>query len=386
MALARKATLAAFVALAYVVTTCHGDDGRIEISQNMIPLTIDTPGSYIVVEDLAHTNAGDGIKIETNNVTLDLNGFRLFGGASTVSDDGISIPFGRNIEVRNGTVSGFGGNGIDASNTINCVFRDLRLIDNYHDGIRIGRGSLLIDTVAGRNGVRFDMPNQGAGVGIRVLHGTLVKNCTAYGSLEHGIVAASAAAIIDSILQANRHDGIHGGQGVLFRGINSYGNVGEGFEIEGGSIVAECVVAQNIDDGIKSRSEGRTLFARCVASDTLHGDGVKAREGSLVVECTAYENYGDGVVTAGASYTRDCLGYGNSLGSGVYIENSQDGRCDDNHVLDNEHGVKTEYADCLILGNRAAGNSIDYDLDSGTLVDLETGSPNAAGPWTSFDY
>src|SRR5688572_3000664 len=67
-----------------------------------LPFTINAPGNYYVTRDLTANGAGaDGITINTSNVTIDLGGFALHGGAGT--DDGIVSIF-PNTSVRNGAL------------------------------------------------------------------------------------------------------------------------------------------------------------------------------------------------------------------------------------------------------------------------------------------
>jgi hypothetical protein len=47
------------------------------ITQSMIPLTITTPGSYTLCENVTSTGSGPSITINANNVTLDLNGHTI---------------------------------------------------------------------------------------------------------------------------------------------------------------------------------------------------------------------------------------------------------------------------------------------------------------------
>src|SRR5437667_9194781 len=49
-----------------------------------LPFTISQPGSYILNGDLTGSS-GDGITIQTDWVTIDLNGFTLFGASGTAS-------------------------------------------------------------------------------------------------------------------------------------------------------------------------------------------------------------------------------------------------------------------------------------------------------------
>lgn len=383
--------------LCLVTIQSHGDNGRIEISQDMMPLAISEPGSYVAVENLVHTNSGDGITITANSVTLDLNGYRLFGGAGTVSDDGISIPYGHNLEIRNGTIKGFGGHGIDALFSTNSIFRHLRVIDNYDDGILAGTACSILETFSSRNGVRQGGP--GAGVGIEVDIGSMIADCIVSANYEHGMIVSSGSTVMNCILSGNGHDGTHGGFGTLFRKVIAFENIGEAFEADGGSVVSECVALRNVDDGIKAADEGRLLLVRCVSTDTANlidkqGDGIKGQSGSLVLECTVRDNYDDGITVASGAFVYDCLGSGNgygedeSPGGGVRMtgpEEGVDSRCDDNHVLNNARGVEAG-VNCLVVKNSADGNTIDYAVSSSALEDITSANPNSAGPWASFDY
>ena len=82
---------------------------RIPISS--VPYTIDTPGSYYLTGNLVADVNVNGITIDADSVTLDLMGFSLIGPESA-SGYGIYINDRDNIEIRNGTIAGFGGDGV----------------------------------------------------------------------------------------------------------------------------------------------------------------------------------------------------------------------------------------------------------------------------------
>src|SRR5262245_55770110 len=80
-----------------------------------LPFTINQPGSYYLTGNLTASAAGaNGINIEASDVTLDLAGFAL-SGLGGAGGDGVNVfVLVTNVTVRNGTVRGWGGRGVDA--------------------------------------------------------------------------------------------------------------------------------------------------------------------------------------------------------------------------------------------------------------------------------
>lgn len=77
---------------------------------NSLPVTISVSGIYCLKKDLGTSmTSGAAITINTNNVTIDMNGFRLGGlaGGPSSSAYGIVAQNRSNIEIRNGAVRGF---------------------------------------------------------------------------------------------------------------------------------------------------------------------------------------------------------------------------------------------------------------------------------------
>src|ERR1051325_6701033 len=60
--------------------------GAIPIAQTDIPLVIDEPGQYVVVEDLSSPGDQPAITIAADHVQLDLHGFALSGPADGTDD------------------------------------------------------------------------------------------------------------------------------------------------------------------------------------------------------------------------------------------------------------------------------------------------------------
>jgi hypothetical protein len=107
-----------------------------------LPYTINSPGFYYVAGNLSNPINSGGITVSVDDVTIDLMGFRLKGVAGT----GVYI-FGRtNVEVRNGTLSGWDFGLID-DNYSSPGYRNRALnlrVENAFAGISFaGTGNLI---------------------------------------------------------------------------------------------------------------------------------------------------------------------------------------------------------------------------------------------------
>ncbi len=105
-----------------------------------LPFTINQCGSYFLTDCLTGVSGQNGITINADDVTLDLNGFALLGVPG--SFDGITVPAGRtNLTVRNGTVSDWGQDGVDAAGATDSRLENLLASGNGNDGLRAGTES-----------------------------------------------------------------------------------------------------------------------------------------------------------------------------------------------------------------------------------------------------
>ena len=81
-------------------------EARTAITSTRRFMTITQPGSYYLTHNLT-VSSGDGIDINTNNVTLDLNGFTISSTAASATGYGIFLNSGlRNITIANGFIQG----------------------------------------------------------------------------------------------------------------------------------------------------------------------------------------------------------------------------------------------------------------------------------------
>jgi len=165
------------------------------------PVTISGAGSYRLSSNLIVPAGATGIWIDTNDVTVDLNGFSLIGD-STVWSDGIFI-FAANVEVRSGTVRGFGRHGVFARNAGRCFdctdaegvrIVDVRAISNGFFGIRLESQSGLVEGCSAHTN---------GSAGIIVYAGGLVKNSVARANKTQGIIGASNTSLRFNVATAN---------------------------------------------------------------------------------------------------------------------------------------------------------------------------------------
>jgi len=81
-------------------------EARIPITNTASLVTIAQPGSYYLTHNLT-VSSGDGIDINTNSVTLDLNGYTIASTAASATGTGISLNNGwSEITIGNGHIRG----------------------------------------------------------------------------------------------------------------------------------------------------------------------------------------------------------------------------------------------------------------------------------------
>lgn len=124
-----------------------------------IPGSSSTAAIFVISQSGSYYLQGDrkcsgtyGIRINANNVTIDLCGFSIIGSGA---ESGIYMYDRSNVEIRNGTVCNF-VNGIGASGTTNIGIRviNLRVLSNSRTGIMLlGDSHQVRDCTVSYNGV-----------------------------------------------------------------------------------------------------------------------------------------------------------------------------------------------------------------------------------------
>ncbi len=208
----------------------HAVDGVIEINQAKAlvggitagdgpnyPVSINEPGSYRLTSDLVVTSGIDGVEINADNVTLDLNGFTIFGSGEVGLNDGISINASDNVEVRNGTVRGFLRHGVFSLTGTRSRVIGVRAIGNNANGLNLEGTALVDGCVALDNGI----------FGIRVGAGSLVINSVARSNADLGLALSSPSGFRSNVATENNggnaNPQIDGGIGAIEIGTNVCG-------------------------------------------------------------------------------------------------------------------------------------------------------------------
>ena len=156
-----------------------------------LPFTINQCGSYFLTDCLTGGVGQNGITIDADDVTLDLNGFTLLGVPGSL--DGIAVGAGRkDISITNGTVRGWSGDGVDAASS-NNQFTKLQFSANGNNGLSVGSGSTVIDCVATQNG----------SAGISVDSGTKLSGCSVFDNDLNGIVVGAGCYVIGNNCRDN---------------------------------------------------------------------------------------------------------------------------------------------------------------------------------------
>jgi hypothetical protein len=304
-----------------------------------LPAVISSPGSYYLTGNLTGVSGQDGIKIESDDVTLDLRGFTLQGVPG--SGDGVAITTGgiyrRAITIKNGTARGWGGSGFRAQLIEGGVFDSLTAEGNGQWGFVLGgTGATLSRCVSTRNGASG--------------------------------ISASEATIRGCIVQYNSGHGFQIGRAVVSDCVASH-NSFNGFEATQ-SRIEGCLVWQNGAIGVNASSS--QVVANKVNANT--GTGIEVTgNGSLVTQNDVQSNSGTGT------------GYGINVTGTV-------SRIEDNHVTDvngayQDVGIRVVGGENIVIRNSAHDNITNYDLSGpgGTYGPLATAA-SATNPFTNIDY
>jgi parallel beta-helix repeat protein len=298
---------------------------------------ITQPGSYYLTGNLQGVAGKAGIEVAANNVTIDLGGFEVRGVAD--SFDGVNTEGTRTgLAIRNGAVSGWGGDGV-RWNFVSCVIvSNLRVLGNTGNGIAVG------DTAR-------------------------VSECTIKDNGGAGLSAGGGVSIVTEVA--------------------SYSNDGVGFHIQSNCSLSACSAVGNGGRGFSANFT--TTFNNCVATGNGE-DGFWAQANCTVMGCTATNNYGSGIRSNAENIITGNIctdnGFSTADAAGIHIVGS-DNRVEGNTVSGNDRGIDCDVAGNFIVRNSASGNMVSYSI-TGTQtmgpVITATGVITTSNPWANFEY
>jgi hypothetical protein len=192
------------------------------------PITLSVPGHYQLKGNLSVPAGVNGIEITAANVTLDLNGFSLSGpvsctrnastrvvtcsgNGSTANIVGVSIVQPGAV-LRNGTVQGFNGFGIQFAEGVSGRVEDLRSAQNQWHGITAAGQTMPV--IVSRSS--FELNGQD---GVAMAGASIVDSSASFNGRD-GFGDNCYTLVVNSIANGNARYGVNGvsAKGLLSRG------------------------------------------------------------------------------------------------------------------------------------------------------------------------
>jgi parallel beta-helix repeat protein len=351
---------------------------------------INQPGSYYLSAHIAVTKS-NGVQINAEGVTLDLNGFQI-SRTSGSGGDGIQLTEGAHrFTLLNGSVKGFsiGINGLDSTfGARGGKFRDLDVSGCTSTAILSGPGATL----------QFCRVHDNTGnYGFSCNSGATLTNCTATSNtVTYAIASGVGATVTNCTASSNTCTfGIYADAGSTLTNCAAFLNFGTDVSSSGIATSTGCTIT------------GSTAYANNSQATTFTastGIGFNVGAGNTIQGCTATNNRGDGIRLLSTTLARgNTCTFNGASGDGAGIHATTSGnRIEANHVAFNDRGVDIDGTFNVIIQNTATRNTLNYDINTnnvfGAIVDRTapgsaavTGNtaPASAGttdPWANIAY
>ncbi|MFZ5453981.1 MAG: right-handed parallel beta-helix repeat-containing protein [Thermodesulfobacteriota bacterium] len=223
-----------------------------------VPYTITSPGLYCLSRNLTYSNStGYAITVTVSGVTLDLMGFSLSGnGKNSYTTTGIFVNAElEGVEIRNGTVTSFGGYGIFTQGCKGVRLIGLRVQDNGGMGVRIqgsnhlAMGCSFLDNggIGATIGQSLIKGNQAYGNtgGLHISSGSVISGNVCLNNSAIGISTGTGCSVLDNSVMGSGSYGINVSDGCTVKGNTCRGNTGGG--INTGN---DCLIAHNCTQGL----------------------------------------------------------------------------------------------------------------------------------------
>ena len=270
---------------------------------SVLPYTINAGGSYYLADNLAGLAGQNGVTINANDVTLDLNGFSLTGTAGSINGIAVSSSC-RNLSIYNGGVSAWGASGISASNATASRFENVHLLNNALEGITLGSNSFAFRCFAYNNG----------GSGLRVVgSGSRIEDNQANANGGWGFrVDAAGNLIVKNSAVANTGTNYHIAAGnsygqIILLPAGAFTNATPWANFYSPVCTPTTCAAQGATCGTISDGCGGTLnCGTCPAGQTCGGGGVANVCGACVPKTCAQQGFNCGAATDGCGNIINC--------------------------------------------------------------------------------
>lgn len=296
MPLRRALSMTAFALLVWSASAFG--DGRLEINQACaegsgcfsgddpgFPVQIISSGSYVLTSDLVPPTDTAGISLAAgaDGCTIDFNGFALKGpescdgtpvtnctGSSTVH--GIDGTFRDGVTVRNGTIRGMSGHGVQLDRR--ALIQNFEVMENGADGVSVGFSSSVESVVAARNDQ----------TGIRVGDHSTAIRLRSTGNGGWGVLAGDGSVVSDSTAAVNASQGFYMKVGAILRNSVSRSNQSAGVGLESDASIIDSTSVNNASFGVG-----------CVSAAAVKGNTFAGNASPLGTECVQVDyNYCNG--------------------------------------------------------------------------------------------
>ena len=207
---------------------------------------ITEPGSYMLTADIVGETGKHGVLIDADSVTLDLNGYTIRGMAGSLSGVKVDVApgllphvEGHWIAIRDGTILGAGGWGIDATDVSHVDVRDLMVLE-CGGGVIMGDGAFAARV----------MVEACAGDGIRVKKFAMLTQCTSMDNTGYGVFALMDLRIESCSIGASGQDGVRAGRNAVITDCTVGEAAGNGIQLRPGSRVESCSILNSALNGV----------------------------------------------------------------------------------------------------------------------------------------
>ncbi|MCR9094563.1 MAG: right-handed parallel beta-helix repeat-containing protein [bacterium] len=305
--------------------------------------------SFVLTSDLVPSNLDtDGIEVLANDVSIDLGGFAILGGAcvGTNADcsppGGGAVPAGDGIDaitsppvvglaVTNGRIVGMGRRGIDVGQ--NARISNVEVRWNGSIGLATAGQAAISDVVAFENG----------STGVAIGSNSTATRVTSFGNASAGVTGSVGATLDQVTARGNDGSGISVTSHTTVRNSTSTGNgdggtIDDGISCGAGSMIVNNAVEGNTGDGIDCQGDS-TLIGNAVRNND--GDGIECDNSCTILDSSVVSN-GDQSGDDGISCGQGCNVRGNTIrgsnfGNGISL------------------GADSGYANNVVTANPGAG-------------------------------